>query len=140
MCSQIIAIIGTLLGIITGALLTHFLESHRNKNKILLDKKIEVYSNILVELNTVFQATEANLGLDKNSLSKLRTKIAATLSAGRLLAGKELEEKLRHYHEVAIEFWENGNDDGTMANLVIEIEQLMRHEIGPGRAYPYGSS
>ena len=130
-----IGIIGTLAGVIVGALINHFLEKNRSTESVILNKKVEVYSNILVELNTVFQAHETNLALDRRSLQKMKSQIAMTLSAGRLLADKQLEKKLRDYHGEATLFWENRKDDDTMANLVIEIEQLMREELGRSRLY-----
>jgi hypothetical protein len=53
--TNIISIGGVLLGGIVGALLNHFLEKGRNKDSLILNKKIEIYSSLLIKLNTVFQ-------------------------------------------------------------------------------------
>ena len=130
-----LGIVGTLAGVIVGALINHVLEKGRNRESLILNKKIKVYSNILVELSSVFQARETNLALDRLSLSKMKSKIAVTLSAGRLLAGEKLEKRLRDYHGEATLFWEGKKDDNTMSKLVIEIEQLIREELGQKRLY-----
>ena len=129
----LIAIIGTggtLLGVIVGAFISHFLETSRNKHSLILNKKIEIYSNILVKISTMFQDEKINLALNPVSLAEMRAKIAKTLSEGRLIAGKKLESKLREYHEEATLFWRDGKSDNKMSNLAIEIEQLMREDLG----------
>lgn len=134
---SVFGIVGALVGVVIGALLNHFLENNRNKNSLMLEKKIEVYSNILVKLNTVFQDEKINLGLDALSKYEIQMKVSKTLTEGRLLAGKELEEKLRDYHDVAMSFWENTSKEpySNMSKLVMEIEQLMRIEVGQKKLY-----
>jgi hypothetical protein len=52
-----------------------------------------------------------------------------------LIAGAKLEQKLRDYFDEAVLFWENKKNDNTLSDLVIEIEQLMREEIGKKRLH-----
>jgi len=126
----IITILGTLLGVVSGALISHLLEKDRSKRFLLLNKKIEIYSNLLVKLNTVFQDGDSNLLSDPRHQDKILTLMARPLSEARLVANKELELKLRHYYEEAVLFWTDKSDGSAMNPLVIEIEQLMREEIG----------
>lgn len=131
----VISILGALLGVIIGAILNHVLERSRNKNSLILNKKIEIYSSLLVKLNTVFQSDDKNFTTDPLFEKTIRTTLAKALSEGRLIAGKKLEGKLRDYYEEAVLFWENDKDDDTMSKLVIEIEQLMRKEVGQKKLY-----
>ena len=130
MIVALIGIGGTILGVILGALLNHFLEKNRANSSLILNKKIEIYSNILVKLNTLFQDEEKNFTSDPKFIENIRVTLAKSLSTGRLLAGEELENKLRDYYEAAIDFWEKGGDDGTMRRFSMEVEQLMREELG----------
>ncbi len=132
---NIISIGGALLGVVVGALLNHFLEKDRNKDSLILNKKIDIYSSLLVKLNTVFQDSEKNILNDPLFETTIRTTLAQSLSEARLIADAKLEQKLRDYYDEAVLFWENKKYDNTMPNLVIEIEQLMRIELGKERLH-----
>lgn len=131
----IISIGGALLGVIVGSFSNHFLEKNRNKSFSILNKKIDIYSSLLIKLNTTFQDDEKNILTDPHFERTIKTTLAKALSEARLVADAKLEEKLRDYYEEAILFWEGKKDDNAMSNLVIEIEQLMREEIGQKRLH-----
>lgn len=132
---SIISISGALFGVVIGALLNHFLEKSRSKNSLLLNKKVEIYSSLLVRLNTVFQDGEKNILTDPHFERTIRITLAKALSEARLIANSKLEQKLRDYYNEAVLFWENNKDDDVLFKLVIEIEQLMREEIGQKRLH-----
>lgn len=139
------ALIGGIFSVIIlfiGAIMNHFLEEKRIKRKSILDKKIEIYSDILTKLNTVFQDEGDNIFTNPLFKKTISTRLAKALSRGRLIANKKLEYKLREYYGVAVKWWryeknENENEKDAigdkMSGLVIEIEQLMRDELGSGR-------
>ena len=128
--TTIIGAIIAFVGIIAGAILNHFLERSRSKQSLILNKKIDVYSSLLVKLNTVFQDDDKNFITDPNFKKTIHTTLSKALSQARLIAGKRLESKLRDYYDEAILFWEDKKDGDMMTILVIEIEGLMREELG----------
>ncbi len=133
--ATIIGIAGTLLGVLAGAILNHFLERNRNKRTLILNKKIDIYSSLLVKLNTVFQDSENNIITNPHFKKTIHTILAKSLSEARLIAGRKLESKLRDYYEETVLFWEQGKNDDVLPKIVIEIEQLMREEIGQKRLH-----
>jgi hypothetical protein len=132
-----VGVIGTLSGIIVGAVLQYFFSKKQSKNQTLLGFKIKVYSNVLIKLNTVFQDGDATLLTDPLFKEKVHFTMARTLTQARLLANPKLEKKLRDYYDCAIRYWTDKDKKcgDEMSNLVIEIEQLMRKEIGEKKLY-----
>ena len=131
----------SLVSIAMGALLNHFLENSRTRQRIIIDKKLEIYSEIITKIQTFLQ--DDGLLLPSSSVFtnfEARIRLIRVISRGRLLAGKELEIKLRDYYDVVtkwLEIEKQSKEEKSVGNLMnqlaLEIEQLMREELGVKR-------
>ena len=131
----------SLLSVIIGILVGHFLEKDRNNKRALLDKKIQVYSDILINISSVWQSDEKNLLSDPTFLNNFRHRMARVIAAGRLLSQEKLEKKLREYYDLETKFFlKIGTPEADALNteiipVMLAIEQLMRAELGNEKLY-----
>lgn len=129
----------TLLGVVVGAILNHYLEKQRKKEELLLNTKIGIYAKILAGMNYSFLSEEKDLVKvlsDPHFNTKMKMTFGELLSQGRLVANAELEEKFRQFYECEIATWE-AIEKGASPQLnekrgllCREIESLMRKELG----------
>lgn len=139
------AIIGgalTVIGVVIGAILNHHLEARRNRIKMLFESKSKIYGEILGAISYSFLSGEKKLEealADKNFKTKMGITFGSLLSQGRLMAGVDLENKLREFFDCEMAIWdaiENGREEKREALsikrgvLCWEIERLMKVDLG----------
>lgn len=113
---------------ITG-FLGYLLGISRDKNKTIFDKKLEIYSSIIAELQK-----------HKYIVNQINSDDLISLFApARLLASVKLEKKLRDCYTNIHDYWKKEDSEQLKLLSVItedcmEIEQLMRKELNPGNA------
>jgi hypothetical protein len=104
----------------------------RDKSKTIFDKKLEIYSKVIAELSRHRYITKE---LDSEGLINL-------LAPARLLASVGLEKKIRDYYSDVTSYWEGNSEEklrlaSIISNDCMEVEQLMRKELGAGRIYTH---
>ena len=102
----IISITPVLIGLLFG----YFFGTSRDKGKVIFEKKLLVYSQVLSEIVKhsysmikIYEGSEI-----KSSSSRLEesNKLINLLAPARLLSKKKLENKLRDYYSLVVEFWD----------------------------------
>lgn len=145
----------TLVTSVTVVFITHRLTKKRKIDELLLSNRLEVYKKFILEHGGVFSAktfAEADLFYDSAEKlhladqdglewrvfrSKFNTQgvrfdieVAKVFAECRLVAGRLLEEKLREYYSYISESDISQNSKTIKYLLGLEIEILMRYDIG----------
>lgn len=101
----------------------------RDANKMIFDKKLLIYSDIISEIS---QHRYIDGKISFRELAKL-------LAPARLIGGNELQSCIREYYSLVTEYWnlsdpeEKINKSAKISITCMEVEQLMRKELGVGR-------
>jgi len=114
----LIAPLFTLVGVISGALVNHFLEKSRHTKETIFGAKREVYGKILGKLRN------AEVNITQEELSYINE----ILSEAILLSGEELREKLVKAGNSFPSEWEL-NYGKIKPDALKDIEMSMRKEL-----------
>ena len=125
----------SLVGVVVTSILNHYFQQSSQNRKMLLEKKLDVYSEILSMISESFMLDFLDLEEDHNKEVLIRSKLIKTLSKGRLLAGEDLEIALRDVFEKYNYFFKEGKCDEKSFQLETRVEQLMRTELGNKKLY-----
>ncbi|MEN9647207.1 MAG: hypothetical protein RLY57_11 [Candidatus Parcubacteria bacterium] len=102
---------------------------YRDNRKMIFDKKLIIYSDIISE-------TSQHLYMDGKVNFR---ELAKLLAPARLISGGELQNCIREYYSLVTEYWnlsdseEKDNKSAQITMVGMEIEQLMRKELGVKR-------
>ena len=119
-----------------------FIGSFRDSNKIIFDKKLIVYSDLLTFISKhPYRSTD--ISSDKQIV---KNELISLLAPVRLLANKTLEDCAREYFDTMEEYISISRSNieeirklGLIAekimSITMEMEQLMRNELGRNRIY-----
>lgn len=111
------------------AILAYILGRFRDNNKQIFDKKLDIYSKIVIEINTHAYPIYANKTENNNALIKL-------FAPARLIGSKEVASKLREYFSLVSEYFDLIDDKAKnnimdkISDNAMELEQLMRKDLG----------
>ncbi len=125
----------SLVGVVVTSILNHYFQQSSQNRKMLLEKKLDVYSEILSMISESFMLDFLDLEEDHNKEVRIKSKLIKTLSKGRLLAGEDLEIALRDVFEKYNYFFKEGKFDEKSFQLETRVEQLMRKELGNKKLY-----
>ena len=112
--------------------LGYLLGKSRDHNKQIYNKKLEIYSNIVFEINNHNYARVSDQSTGRSELVKL-------FSPARLIGGDKVIKELREYFSLVTEFYET-TDSKKQSEIMdkisisaMELEQLMRKDLGKRR-------
>lgn len=114
------------------AILAYVLGRFRDNNKQIFDKKLDIYSNIVIEINTHSYSRCADRTESCNTLIKL-------FAPARLIGSKEVVDELREYFSLISEYFDlidgkvKNKIMDKISNSAMELEQLMREDLRKNR-------
>jgi hypothetical protein len=114
------------------AVLAYILGKSRDNNKQIFNKKLDIYSEIVTEINSHSYIINNNKTERNNALIKL-------FAPARLIGGKNVINEIRNYFSLRAEYFDSANSTskeslrGKISYSAMELEQLMRKDLGSSR-------
>jgi hypothetical protein len=114
------------------AILAYILGRFRDNNKQIFDKKLEIYSNIVIEISQHRYLKFSNQTESDDLLIRLFAPV-------RLIGGDSVVDEILEYFSLVCEYF-NSVDDKTKKQIInkisksaMDLEQLMRKDLGKKR-------
>lgn len=114
------------------AILAYILGRFRDNNKQIFDKKLDIYSNIVIEISRHRYLKFSNQTESDDLLIKL-------FAPARLIGDEDVVDEIREYFSLVSEYFDY-TDDKTKKQIInkisksaMDLEQLMRKDLGKKR-------
>jgi hypothetical protein len=104
----------------------------RDKNHLIFDRKLDIYSKIVTEISSHNYLKRANQ-IENNTV------LIELFAPARLIGGKAVINELREYFSLVVEYYHTTISEtkdkvtNKISKCAMELEQLMRDDLGKSR-------